>query len=188
MTNQELMERYAKGERNFRRADLSEADLSGANLTGANLSWADLTGTDLSKANLSKADLSKADLSWADLSKANLSKADLYGAVLCDANLDGARITYRGETVTVRYEELEANADDHSCLAAISDLREILEARQKENHHKAQQIVAMRQQIAAIKQCQKEAFFDGFYAGCDADLVDAKRCWAKFQARREATS
>ena len=47
----------------------------------------------------------------------------------------------------------------------------------------------LRAEIDAIKQCQKEAFFDGFYAGYDADrLVDAKRCWAKFQARREATS
>jgi hypothetical protein len=67
------------------RANLSEADLRGAYLYGA--------------------DLREADLREADLREADLRRADLRGAILCDADLHGARITFRGRTVTVRFEE-----------------------------------------------------------------------------------
>jgi len=64
MTRQELLQRYAAGERDFHGADLSGADLSGANLTGANLSGANLSG-------------------------ANLTGAILYRITLCGATIDG---------------------------------------------------------------------------------------------------
>ena len=57
MTRDELLSRYADGERNF-----TDANLAGANLTGA-----DLSGADLTRANLSSADMTDANLSGAVL-------------------------------------------------------------------------------------------------------------------------
>ena len=98
MNREELLERYAKGERyfsyaNLRHADLRGANLSGANLRGANLSGANLSGANLSGANLSGANLSGANLSGANLSDADLSYADLSGANLSDADLRGANLS-----------------------------------------------------------------------------------------------
>ena len=56
----------------------------------ANLSEANLSGANLSKANLSEADLSGANLSWSKL---------------CDACLHLALITYRGETMRIKFEK-----------------------------------------------------------------------------------
>jgi hypothetical protein len=44
MTVEELLERYAAGERNFSDADLRGLDLSGANLSRINLTCANLEG------------------------------------------------------------------------------------------------------------------------------------------------
>jgi hypothetical protein len=95
MTADELLRRYAAGERDFRRvslrgeilswADLSGADLSGADLSGANLNWANLY-----RVNLTGADLSGADLAWAKLNKASLRGANLSEANFSGASLDGA--------------------------------------------------------------------------------------------------
>lgn len=96
MTADEVLTRYAAGERNFREvnltdeilswADLRGADLSGADLSGANLNWANL-----SRANLTAADLSRADLAWANLKAANLSRANLSGADFSGADLSQAK-------------------------------------------------------------------------------------------------
>src|SRR5437868_3746851 len=51
----ELLQRYAAGERDFRGANLRHADLGGANLRDANLLGAKLSDTDLRSANLSGA-------------------------------------------------------------------------------------------------------------------------------------
>ncbi len=122
MDVQELMTRYAAGERNFQGVDLSGVDLyeaqlegidlSQANLANANLSMANLSGSNLSHtnladtnlsgtilkgANLSQANLTRADLSWANLSQANLTAADLSAAVMKMAILIGTR--FRGTTM-----------------------------------------------------------------------------------------
>ena len=55
MTRDELLAAYAKGERNFRHANIGGADLRDAYLSGANLSGADLSGTDLRSAYLRSA-------------------------------------------------------------------------------------------------------------------------------------
>jgi hypothetical protein len=81
---------------NLISADLSSANLSGANLISASLSSADLSGADLRGANLNGADLSDADLSSAILGDANLSDANLNGADLRGADLRGVSI---GRTV-----------------------------------------------------------------------------------------
>ena len=39
--------------------------------------------------------------------RADLRSADLSGSTLCDCNWDGAKITFRGKTVVVRFEEIE---------------------------------------------------------------------------------
>ncbi|NJO99059.1 MAG: pentapeptide repeat-containing protein [Pleurocapsa sp. CRU_1_2] len=82
MTVDELLSRYAAGERNFSAIKFirnvesrrGRVDLRGADLRGINLSGSDLLGASLSGANLSSA---------------NLSGANLSGAILKEANLDG---------------------------------------------------------------------------------------------------
>jgi glutathione S-transferase len=84
----ELLQRYAAGERDFEEVRLSGADLQGAILHGIDLSEAIL-----SNANLSRADLRGADLSWADLSGANLQGADLRGAILTRSDLSRSNLS-----------------------------------------------------------------------------------------------
>ena len=74
MTSEELLQRYAAGERDFRGADLSRANLTGADLTGANLTGADLAG---------------AYLTEADLTHVHLRGANLHRITLCGATIDG---------------------------------------------------------------------------------------------------
>ena len=62
MTVQELLARYAAGERNFSFANLSNADLGGANLRGADLRFANLGDANLGDANLVGANLVGANL------------------------------------------------------------------------------------------------------------------------------
>ena len=52
-------------------------------------------------------DLSGADLSRANLSRANLREADLREAILCDCDLDGAVISFRGETKRIRFVDID---------------------------------------------------------------------------------
>ena len=100
MDAQELLRRYAAGERDFSKArlrgimldmtDLKDINLSGADLSGADLSGADLSGANLSgarlcegifiKVNFSGADLSGADLTYSGIIKSNFTKAILDGA------------------------------------------------------------------------------------------------------------
>ncbi len=95
MTADELLKRYAVGERDFRGVNLSDeiliwADLSGADLSEADLSGANLNWANLSRVNLTAADLSGADLAWANLNKADLRRANLNEAEFSGANLNGA--------------------------------------------------------------------------------------------------
>lgn len=97
MEVEELLKRYAAGERNFVEVNLNEANLSGvnlsgANLKGANLSVANLSGANLSGANLSEAKLNIARLSGARLCDANLTDADLNVAYLVRVDLRGAQL------------------------------------------------------------------------------------------------
>ncbi|WP_245894908.1 pentapeptide repeat-containing protein [Nostoc cycadae] len=79
MDANEVLRRYANGERNFR-----EADWRGISLTNANLSGIDLSGAHLSNADLSDSDLSNANLNWAGLKGTNFSRANLRGAKMPD--------------------------------------------------------------------------------------------------------
>ena len=68
ITAEELLDRYAAGERNFagikiKRRRRTRIDLTRVNLSGIDLSGAYFSGTNFSGANLSSANFSGADLS-----------------------------------------------------------------------------------------------------------------------------
>ncbi len=82
MDANEVLRRYAAGERNFR-----QADLRGISLTKACLKEIDFTGANLSNSDLSDSDLSKANLNWVNLRGANLSGAHIKGAKMPDGRI-----------------------------------------------------------------------------------------------------
>ena len=95
----ELLRRYAVGDRffinaNLRCAQLSKLSLENIDLSYAKLNLANLSGTNLSKANLMAAQMPAANLSGSNLSKSQLVRANLSGANLSDANLKGAALSY----------------------------------------------------------------------------------------------
>lgn len=86
---EELLERYAAGERNF-----SNCEFWGNNeLRGANLEDIILINSDLAEQYLSGANLSGAGLEQTLFNGANLTKANLCGAFLNGANFIGANLT-----------------------------------------------------------------------------------------------
>jgi uncharacterized protein YjbI with pentapeptide repeats len=86
----ELLRRYAQGERDFENADLKQGHLRRANISGANLRGASLRGADLCWANLTGANLMGAKLTSAELTGAKLRAANFRGCRLCGANLSEA--------------------------------------------------------------------------------------------------
>jgi hypothetical protein len=91
---EELLVRYAAGEREFSGADLSGANLVRALLVGANLTGAQLVGANLTSADLVGAGLTGARLVGANLTGADFGFAKLNGAKLSDANLTGAGLAF----------------------------------------------------------------------------------------------
>ena len=95
MTVEELLGRYADGEREFRRLDLSGADLSNRNLDGIVLIGSNLAGSKLDNSSFQRASLQAVDFQQASMCHANFSpsamiRADLFQAKLSEANLAGA--------------------------------------------------------------------------------------------------
>ena len=96
---EELLRRYAVGDRyfinaNLRCAQLSNICLENIDLSYAKLNLANLSGTNLSKANLTLAEMRSANLSGSNLHNSQLVRANLAGANLADANLTGADLSY----------------------------------------------------------------------------------------------
>ena len=111
MNAEEILKRYAEGDRDFAKVILLEANLSGANLqkanlSEANLSVANLSGSNLSEANLTRAKLNVTKLSGANLHKANLTEANLNVANLTLADLSEAEMT---QTSLIRAEMARAD-------------------------------------------------------------------------------
>ncbi|WP_460201583.1 pentapeptide repeat-containing protein [Scytonema sp. NUACC21] len=115
MKTEELLQRYAAGERNFAGIELSstkvfeDVDLRGINLSGANLNSVRIYRSNLSEARLSRAsmvsstlidvNLSNADLNCtclyrADWRNVNLSEAYMWGANLTKAALRNANLFF----------------------------------------------------------------------------------------------
>jgi uncharacterized protein YjbI with pentapeptide repeats len=92
LSRDELLRRYAAGERNFANANLRCAVLIEQNLTRCNLSYVKLNFANLNGINLSGVELTSADLSDASLSGANLSQASVYRTLLTRANLSQANL------------------------------------------------------------------------------------------------
>jgi uncharacterized protein YjbI with pentapeptide repeats len=105
---QELLSRYAAGDRSFRFAglhgeDLRKANLSKASLCEADFGEAELREADLHEANLNAASFFQADLTGADLRDAELCCVNFYDAYLTAANLAGADL----EGADLSYASLE---------------------------------------------------------------------------------
>ena len=96
ITVDELLRRYAVGERNFAGIRLRGGG-RGGELDGANLSESNFNGAilqvDMIGINLSDCSLRGATLAESDLSDAILIRASLCGATLAQANLSGANLT-----------------------------------------------------------------------------------------------
>lgn len=95
MTAEELLRRYAAGERSFHRVSLEGGNLSGIDLRGIYFQDSGLGTVDLSGANLAGAVFVDTGMDEVNLEGANLAGAYLEGAVLNNincrqANLEGA--------------------------------------------------------------------------------------------------
>jgi uncharacterized protein YjbI with pentapeptide repeats len=86
MTAEELLERYAAGERDFSGVDLSGVNLEEVCLEDINLEGADLRGTLFFRANLGRGIFRNANLEGADLSMTLLNETDFRGADLRSCN------------------------------------------------------------------------------------------------------
>lgn len=107
ITLEELLERYADGQRDFTRFTIrytdqdfeNGIDLSGAKFRGYSLEDliyalqnSNLSGADLRSIQFRRANLDRCNLSGAKLNKATLWRAGLYRANLSGANLNGASL------------------------------------------------------------------------------------------------
>jgi uncharacterized protein YjbI with pentapeptide repeats len=115
ITAEELLARYADGERNFRGIELIQSegipqeasiDLEGAILRDINLRGADLCRADLCRADLTEADLFGVSLRLAWLKNAIIRDANLYSANLrwCDlteSDLRGTKLDYMNATSAI---------------------------------------------------------------------------------------
>ena len=89
MDIEELLERYAAGERDFSGVDLSRTDLTGVDFSSNKLN----NSICFMEADFCNSNLSKANLYFAIFEGANLKNANLTGAILSCANFEGANLT-----------------------------------------------------------------------------------------------
>ncbi|MDZ8052593.1 MAG: pentapeptide repeat-containing protein [Aulosira sp. ZfuVER01] len=123
LTTDELLRRYAIGERNFINANLRCAVLTSLKLNKINLSHAQLSWAVLNQADLSQADLTAADLSQANLSEANLRGSQIVRVNLTQANLQQANLRGANLTRANLSEANLTNADLTGANLALADLR-----------------------------------------------------------------
>ncbi|MEH2240017.1 pentapeptide repeat-containing protein [Nostoc sp.] len=74
MEAEEVLQRYAAGQRNFCGINLQGIHMRGVHLRGVNLSWADLSRASLMDVNLNEADLRGTCLKESFLILANLTQ------------------------------------------------------------------------------------------------------------------
>lgn len=91
---QELLDRYAAGERYFGGSELpDESDFSNANLEGANLERSFLHSANFSNANLKSVSFYNTNIKCARFRNANLEGANFKGAAVESLDLEGANLT-----------------------------------------------------------------------------------------------
>ena len=88
----EMLENYAKGEKDFEGIQLRKAPLMSVRLEEVKLDSSNLKQADLSKANLSHSSLIQVNLGMANLSKAILTEVDFSRSFLIGANFRDARL------------------------------------------------------------------------------------------------
>ncbi|APB32540.1 putative PatA subfamily protein [Gloeomargarita lithophora Alchichica-D10] len=123
----QLLQRYAAGERDFTGINLIGCNLQGANLEGVNLSRADLMLADLSGCLLIGAKLAGANLVGAEMVKTNLREAslggvNLIGANLSQANLNGSQLMGANLSSATLYQARLRGADLSEALIAGANL------------------------------------------------------------------
>lgn len=123
LTTDELLRRYATGERNFTNANLRGAVLIKQYLSQSNLSYAKLNWANLSEANLSGVDLTGADLSYVNLSGANLNYTNLNRTNLRGANLSAASLRGANFNKAFLSEVIFRQADLREANFSLADLR-----------------------------------------------------------------
>ena len=74
-----LLERYAKGKREFPGINLVGKSFEGQNLSNVDFSNANLQGANFSDANLTEANLSNARIEGTNFTNTDLTKAELIG-------------------------------------------------------------------------------------------------------------
>lgn len=100
-SREELLQRYAQGERRFPSTNLCKTDFSGVNLDGAsfdNLSWffdsnfdgASLKGTSFRECHVKCASFRNADLTGASFELAAIESIDIEGAITQGTRFVGA--------------------------------------------------------------------------------------------------
>ncbi len=93
LSEEEVLQDYGRGNRNFSQKNLSQIDLSKVKLSGSSFSNSKLIGANFEGSNLYRANFYNANLTQANLREANLRKAELYKANLKSADLQGANLT-----------------------------------------------------------------------------------------------
>ncbi len=88
----EMLESYAKEEKDFEGIQLRKAPLMSVSLKGVKLDGSNLKKADLSKANLSHSSLIQVNLGMANLTKAILTEVDFSRAFLKGANFRDAHL------------------------------------------------------------------------------------------------
>jgi uncharacterized protein YjbI with pentapeptide repeats len=130
MDTEELLERYADGERDFagitlKSVDLQEAILIDINFCGADLSYSNFDDADLSNANLSNAKLDSTKFNGATLEGANLHGITLDATEADFANFNSANLSNTNLSVGWKNTDL-SNADlssslwDHTWLESVN--------------------------------------------------------------------
>ena len=97
MTAEELLRRYAAGERDFvgiklKNIDLRSIDLSGSNFTNARITNVIFNGVNLSKAILIGTQIDSTNFILNTIEGANLSQSDMFGVFIEKTNLKRCKI------------------------------------------------------------------------------------------------
>ena len=88
----EILSKYNKGEKNFRRTELCKAPLIGVTLKGIYLDGSNLREATMSTCNLSNSSLVQTNLAAVNLVKSILTSVNFERANLCQANLREAHL------------------------------------------------------------------------------------------------